>query len=67
MRAIGIFKTLMGMAGWEPKYVVKVKPSARVHRRHGWKLRGLGYTRASKEESKARRKMAARSRRINWR
>lgn len=30
------------------------------------KKRGMGYTRASHEESKSHRKMAAKSRHINW-
>ncbi len=36
-------------------------------RRKNTGKRGMGYTKASHEENKKRRKMAARSRRINWR
>ncbi len=50
---------------YEPIYIKRVKPSAR--KRHFGGLRGTGYTRQIHEESKARRKMAAKSRRINRR
>jgi len=49
---------------YQPKYVVENKPSG-PKRTYRGKNRGIGWTRKSHEESKARRKMAAKSRRIN--
>jgi len=48
----------------EIKYIVKHN-SAGPKKQKRFKLRGSGYTRKIKEQSKARRKMAKASRRIN--
>ena len=64
------------LAGWispeelDKRYVKKNKlqhQSIFQGDSHGYKKRGVGYTRRLHEESKTRRKMAARSRRINRR
>jgi hypothetical protein len=49
---------------WDWTYIVENKPG--VHRFAGkGKLRGVGYTRPDKDQSKRRRKMAKASRKIN--
>lgn len=68
MRPMGIFDLLLA-AGKSMMDFVQPKPG-RPHagnygRQGGGRLRGVGYTRKSKEESKVRRKMAAKSRAIN--